>query len=81
MSARTMDGLCGVVAQALNLPAGSIAADSSHASVDAWDSLGHLQVLIAVEGAYGVRFSTAEMPTLASITALAARLEIPASKA
>ena len=81
MNIRTLDALCGVVAQALNLPAGAITADSSHASVETWDSLGHLQVILAVEGAYNVRFTTEEMPTLASIAALATKLRVPMTTA
>ncbi len=73
---RNIDGLCQVVAAALAVPGGGITRQSSMENVAAWSSVGHLQVLMAVESAFGVHFRTEEMFELASIEALAKRLEI-----
>jgi acyl carrier protein len=37
---------------------------STAAEVDGWDSLMHLNVVIALEKHFGIRFSTAEISTL-----------------
>ena len=36
-------------------------------SVKKWDSLGHLKLVMAVEGAFNVRFSTQEIPELKTV--------------
>jgi acyl carrier protein len=40
-----------------------------------WDSVMHLNLILALEAEFGVRFSTAEIPQLTSIGKIRARLE------
>lgn len=71
-----VDGqLCGVIAEALGLTAGAITAEATTKSVPAWDSLGHLKVILAVEAAYKVKFSTTEIRELVSVERLHQELE------
>jgi acyl carrier protein len=77
MTAGRLDDLCATVAEALGLPLGAIDARASMATVSEWTSLSHLQVMLAVEARYGVRFRTEEIPRLTSVAALAGRLDIP----
>ncbi|MGH7727483.1 MAG: acyl carrier protein [Vulcanimicrobiaceae bacterium] len=44
--------------------------DSSPASVPAWDSLGHVTLVIELESTYGVSFSPEETMTLTSVGAI-----------
>lgn len=44
-----MDRLISEIAQALELPAGSISESSSSDNVDMWDSLGHLSILARLD--------------------------------
>jgi acyl carrier protein len=56
-----------VIARALNVPVASIADDSSPQTLRRWDSLRHLDLMTAVEDAYDVRFSTAEIMRAKSV--------------
>ncbi|MGH7818537.1 MAG: acyl carrier protein [Candidatus Binatia bacterium] len=38
--------------------------------VDGWDSVTHIQLLVAVERAFGIRFNTGEVAGLANVGAL-----------
>jgi acyl carrier protein len=70
----SLERLCGVVAGALRVPQEQVTPASSSENLEAWNSLGHLDVILHVERAFSARFKSAEMPTLNSIDALARRL-------
>lgn len=46
----------------------------SPATITAWDSVGHLQLMLALEQEFGVQFEPDEFATLASVSALETRL-------
>jgi acyl carrier protein len=48
--------------------------DGPHSNPD-WDSVVHLNLILALESEFGVRFATAEIPQLNSVGKLRARLE------
>jgi acyl carrier protein len=56
-----------VIARALNVAAGVVADDTSPETLRRWDSLRHLDLMTAVEDAYGVRFSTGEILRATSV--------------
>ena len=66
-----IDRLIRVIAEELDVDPETLDAASSMESVEAWDSLGHLNVILAVEEAFGVRFAPQDMPKLRSVAALA----------
>ncbi len=72
----TAEGLRRTIADALGVASDRISTESSADNVDEWDSLGHLQVVLAVEKRFGVRFRTDELPHPASVAALANRLRL-----
>ena len=41
-----------------------------------WDSLKHLEIIMAVEAAFGVNFTTEEMSAITSSTDLARKVEV-----
>jgi acyl carrier protein len=48
--------------------------------VDGWDSLTHIQLMVAVEKAFGIRFNTGELTGLANVgelVGLIARRTVP----
>ena len=47
--------------------------DGPHSNPD-WDSVVHLNLILALEAEFGIRFSTAEIPQLNSVGKLRARL-------
>jgi len=44
-------------------------------TLDTWDSFRHLQVILALEGQYGVQFDPQRIPELTSVALLQAELE------
>ena len=52
----------------------SIRDSDSPATITAWDSVGHLQLMLALEQEFGVQFEADEFATLASVAALEKRL-------
>jgi acyl carrier protein len=49
----------------------SLAPEMSADDVEGWDSLTHVQLLISIEKAFGVRFSSSEISNLPNVGALA----------
>jgi acyl carrier protein len=45
----------------------NIAADTTAADIDEWDSLRHIELLVAVEQEFGVRFNTGEVAGLKNV--------------
>jgi acyl carrier protein len=56
-----------IVARALKVAEGSISDASSPETLPRWNSLRHLDLMNAIEDAYGVRFSTAEVVRARSV--------------
>ncbi len=57
----------GIAARIFKVPVNSISDDSSPETVESWDSLGHLQLILALEEEFGVHFSVDEIGTMQSI--------------
>lgn len=47
-----------------DLDRSSITADTSPRTTPAWDSVGHINLVLELEEVFGVRFSSEEIPTL-----------------
>ena len=63
-----------LVAEVLAVPADSVASDTSAKTEPRWDSLRHMNLIFAVEEAYGVRFEDEEIAGLISVPAIEAAL-------
>ena len=44
-----------------------VEASTTAADVDGWDSVSNIEVLVALEQEFGIRFNTGEMATLANV--------------
>jgi acyl carrier protein len=64
-----------IIATELELPEAEVPLDASAETLQAWDSLGQMRIVVAIEDAMKVRFATADIPTLTSIDKLVAALE------
>ena len=58
------------VAVALNVEKDSVSPASTFESISNWDSLGHLRLIMAIEEAFAIRFTTEEIPTLLNVRLL-----------
>jgi acyl carrier protein len=66
----TLAPLTTVIAQALGIDEAEVSDDTSMQNCDAWDSLRHFHLILSLEQAYGVRFSSDRIPGLTSVQAL-----------
>jgi acyl carrier protein len=62
--------LFAVLSSILNVPLQSLSLDSSRSSLEAWDSLNHLYVVLALEEEFNVEFADDEIATLRSASSL-----------
>ena len=61
-----------LVADALQLPLAEVPANASSETLEAWDSLRHLDIILSVESAANIKFATAEIVELTSLEKLEA---------
>jgi acyl carrier protein len=66
----TIDRVKAAVAAVLKVPADSLTASSSPDDVQSWDSMHHLQIVIALEEEFGVQFAADEIDGLQTVGAL-----------
>lgn len=69
-----MSRLQTLVAEILGVDPSLVTADTGPGSIPQWDSMAHMQLVAAVEESYGVQFTIEEIPTIMSVTELAALL-------
>jgi acyl carrier protein len=63
-----------LVADALQLPLAEVPTTASSETLEAWDSLRHLDIILAVESAANIKFATAEIVELTSLEKMVAAL-------
>jgi acyl carrier protein len=64
-----------VVAGTLKRPISEITAETSQKTVSSWDSLRHIELVMAIEEAFNVAFPPAEVATMTSMAAIRRLLE------
>lgn len=56
-----------IVCQTFGCTVSAITAQTQASDVEAWDSLGHLRLMIELEREFGIRFSTQEITSSPSV--------------
>lgn len=64
-----------IVADTLEIAPEEVTSETSTDSVESWDSFRHLQLILAMEGEYGVQFDPQQVPELTTVGKLQAALE------
>ena len=64
-----------VIAQAFQVPVEQVSADAGVGSIEKWDSLGHLELMLALESTFDVHISSQAMLDLQSVEAITAFLQ------
>lgn len=59
------------VADVFAVDAASVTDESSSENLPAWDSIGHLNLILSIEQQFGVSFDPNQIPKLTSVAALA----------
>lgn len=63
-----------LIAKALEIPEEEISAESSSSDIEAWDSLGHIQVMMEIQNHFGEGY--VENPDLAAATSVSEILDV-----
>ncbi|MGD0798154.1 MAG: acyl carrier protein [Acidobacteriaceae bacterium] len=64
-----------IVADILEISVDEVTPELGVGSVESWDSFRHLQLVLAIEGEYGVQFDPQRIPDLTSVALIQAELE------
>jgi acyl carrier protein len=63
----TREKLRGVFERYFNMPLPEFSSDMAPGSLQEWDSVAHLSLILEIEREFGVQFSTEELGTLADV--------------
>jgi acyl carrier protein len=74
MSDQILERVRGIASDVLQVAPGSLSAESSPQTVESWDSVQHLNLVLALEEQFGVQFEPDEMDAMKSIGAIAGLL-------
>ena len=69
------DKLLATLAEALQVSPESVQESASMENMPEWDSLHHFALILAVEDAFDVHFSSDDIPSLTDVAALRAELQ------
>jgi len=72
--AEILERLNGVVSDTLDLDTVSLQPSTTAADVDGWDSLAHIQIIVAIERSFGIRLRVGEMASIANVGELVSRI-------
>lgn len=72
MSESTLDVVRGIVADVLGVPASRIAADSSPETRENWDSVRHLNIVMAIEERFGIELEPEDIEKMRSVAQIVA---------
>ena len=75
MMGSVFDRVRRVAADLFGLPLAEVSAGSSPETIEAWDSMQHLNLVLALEQTFGVRFSPDEIEQMSSVGSIVASLE------
>ena len=70
----TVDAVCEVIADVFGVPRTELTGSITRDQVPEWDSIGHLNLMLALEERFGTAFSVDEMAALDSVAAIATRV-------
>jgi acyl carrier protein len=59
-----------IIRHVLELPELAITDDTSAENIEAWDSFNQVNIVVAVEAKFGIKFRTAEMESLRNVGSL-----------
>lgn len=70
MSGDVVEQVRGIVSDIFQIPIEQVNLDSSPETIEAWESIQHLNLVLALEQEFGVSFSPEEMATMLSVEAI-----------
>jgi acyl carrier protein len=73
-SMSTFEQVRQTIAMTLSIPAGEIRETSAQTDVGAWDSLGHINLMVALENTFDITLEVEDFARLTSVPAILAYL-------
>ena len=73
-SQQVPSSLRNLIADVLDISPDQVTPELSVGQVEAWDSFGHLQTILALEGEYGIQFDPQRIPELTTVALIYAEL-------
>jgi acyl carrier protein len=70
--------LRGVMAAVFGIDMASLKSDASTSTIAEWDSVRHLQLMLAIEEEFGVQFDTDELVSLRTLSLIEERVNVHA---
>ena len=67
--------VCKILTEALRVEAGDIGPETQFGDLPQWDSMGHMEVLVALEKEYGVEITAESITDLVSVPLIVAHIE------
>ena len=71
MSDTVTNDICQTIAEVFLLDSSEVSPDSTPETIPAWDSMGHLNLILALEQKFGVSFDPDQIPQLVTVEAIA----------
>ena len=81
MDTQVLDRVREIAADVLQVDRGALSGESSPQSVESWDSVKHLNLVLALEEQFGMQFEPDEMDGMKSIGAIAEMLSAKGASA
>ena len=69
-----------IVADTLEIAPSEVTPELDGQAVETWDSFRHLQLILALEGEYGVQFDPQQIPELTTVRSIQTALEAKGAK-
>ena len=75
MTARTLEQVRSIASDIFGVPADKITAESSPETIENWESMQHLNLVLAIEEKFGVQLEPEDIERMKNIGAVAALVE------
>jgi acyl carrier protein len=70
-----LDQVCSIAGDVLHVPVAKLSAESAPESIENWDSVQHLNLVLALESQFGIEFEPEEIDQMKSIGKIASLVE------
>jgi acyl carrier protein len=75
MTSAVFERVRGIAADVLQVPEARITPEARPATIEGWDSVQHLNLILALEDAFGVQFAPEEIEEMTSIDGIVSAID------
>ena len=70
-----LERVCQILASIFNIPSEQVHADTSSATLEAWESMGHLMLILEIEQEFGVQFAPEQVEQMHDVKTIVQTLQ------